>query len=271
MPEQLLFFVQEMAGADQLELILGTWCMAAHDMDRQLSTYARQSWEKFVSVTRPLGNEASSTLVQGASSVSTGSSKLRLDFASFSGIWGFVQRVILDPSAVYLNVNPPQPVVPPPAPKKGASRSTVQVRKDEESSTRSRAEEEEENELDRNARLRMGAFGAAEWALSMWFINGVFKICNNFVVALCTVCLGIDTLVHMTQEPKQIEEFITPLDNVALWTILYHAQAAPFVPAEIQSFGWDQPGVRKSAWSLLQTLITSCKGTAGYSFQTLLH
>ncbi|KAH8102265.1 hypothetical protein BXZ70DRAFT_63905 [Cristinia sonorae] len=232
-PDQLLFFLQEVANADQAELILGTWCMVAHDADRQLSSYARQSWEKFVDVSQHLPEPSSETAPSLPQSPSK-KSKLHLSSASFAGIWGFVQRVTLDPGAIYLSINPPQPAAPPPPPQKKGGRPTPPVKKDDDSPTRSRGDEEEENELDRNARLRIGSLGAAVWVLN--------------------------TLVRVSQDPKYIEDFLTPIDNAALWTTLHHAKAAPFVPAEIQSFGWNQPGVRKSAWVLLQTLLVTCKG-----------
>lgn len=262
MPEQLLFFMQEIASADQAELILGTWCMAAHDIDRQLSSYARQSWDKFVSVACTPSNEIS-LASEGALSGPV-KARLVLDTASFSGIWGFVQRVILDPGAVYLNVNPAQPTAPPPQPqRKAGGRAIPQIKKDEETSTRSRAEDEEENELDRNARLRIGALGAAEWVLSRSLLVSPPR---PIIIMLCVICARPDTLIAISQEPKYIEDHIASLDNAALWTVLHHAQTAPFVPSEIQSFGWDQPGVRKSAWNLLQTLLAICKGTVEGKF-----
>ncbi|TCD68845.1 hypothetical protein EIP91_009559 [Steccherinum ochraceum] len=225
MPDQLLFFMQEIASSDQAELILGTWRTAAHDVDRQISSSARQSWDSFVSIRGPSIQPETSSAPK---------MKLSLDFNSFSTIWSFVQRMILDPSAIYLSVNPPAPVVPPPPTHRNiGGRAVVQAKKDEESGTRSRGEDDEENELDRNALLRIGALGAAEWALN--------------------------TLVAISQDEKQIEEFISPLDNPALWTALHSSQNAPFVTAEIQSFGWNQPGVRKSAWSLIETIMSTCK------------
>ena len=63
-------------------------------------------------------------------------------------------------------VNPPQPTAPP-APtraNKGQGRALPpRKEKEEDPSSRAKSEEEEEQEVDRRARLRIGAFGAAEW------------------------------------------------------------------------------------------------------------
>lgn len=48
--------------------------------------------------------------------------------------------------------------------------------------------------------------------------------------------------------------------NPALWTSLYHAETAPFM-VDFESFGWNQPSVRRSAWAMLQTLLQYWKGS----------
>ena len=96
----------------------------------------------------------------------TSEGKVLLDATLFPRLWDFVQRTLLDPGGVHLYLNPPQPVVPTPASsRKGSGRGTP-VRKDDETTSRPKADEDEEDEQDRNARLRVGAFGAAEWVLS---------------------------------------------------------------------------------------------------------
>lgn len=63
-----------------------------------------------------------------------------------------------------------------------------------------------------------------------------------------------------TEDTKKVDEFIAPLDNTALWSSLYHGQSAPFVQDEMEAFGYNQPGVRKAAWSFMQVLLRTCKG-----------
>ncbi|PCH44776.1 hypothetical protein WOLCODRAFT_154813 [Wolfiporia cocos MD-104 SS10] len=52
---------------------------------------------------------------------------------------------------------------------------------------------------------------------------------------------------------------LAPLADPLLWTILHPVQHPPFSPSA-DGFGHDQPGVRSAAWSLLHTLLKTCKG-----------
>ncbi len=221
--------------------------MVAHDVDRLVSSFAKTSWDRFIHVTA--SGPGSSSVVHPQSELSIGSD-------SFCRIWGFLQRTILDPGGVYLNINPPQPVAPPPVSRKAGPRPPL-TRKDSEP-TRAKGDEDEESELDRKARLRIGALGAAEWVL---------RGCNLLVIGPSSVVtspsflwLFVDTQTHLSQESKAIESMISPLDNAALWSSLHFAQAVPFLPPEIEGFGWNQPGVRKAAWSFLLCLLRSYKG-----------
>ncbi|KAI0371298.1 hypothetical protein BV20DRAFT_1035310 [Pilatotrama ljubarskyi] len=218
---EIFFQIREVATSDHAESILGAWCLAVHDVDRQVSSYARESWTRYVSTTQTSGD------------------KLLLDEALFPRVWEFVQRTLLDPGGVYLYLNPPQPAMPTPAPsRKGSGRGTP-VRKDDETSARPKADEDEENEQDRKARLRVGAFGATEWVL-----NAKFSPLVNIKEE------------NVSQSTPSFDEFLSPLANLALWSSLYHGKTPPFV--ETEGFGYGQPVVRRSAWSLLQTLLQNC-------------
>lgn len=92
--------------------------------------------------------------------------KLVLDEALFPRVWDFVQRTLLDPGGVYLYLNPPPTAAPTPTPSRRGSGRGTPVRRDDETLLRPKSEEDEEDELDRKARLRVGAFGATEWVLS---------------------------------------------------------------------------------------------------------
>ncbi|OBZ77520.1 E3 ubiquitin-protein ligase listerin [Grifola frondosa] len=82
--DKVFFHIREVATTDQAEFIIGTWCMAAHDADRQVSSYARESWSNFVS----LSSDSSKMLI--------------LDEGLLSQLWEFIQRALLD-SAEYPN------------------------------------------------------------------------------------------------------------------------------------------------------------------------
>ncbi|CCM05109.1 uncharacterized protein FIBRA_07316 [Fibroporia radiculosa] len=156
-------------------------------------------------------------------------SKIALDRTLLSSLWEFVQRTALDPNGIYLYVNPPQPVAAPPLSQKKSARPPP-GRKEEETNTRTKTEEDEEDEQDRWARLRIGALGSAEWLLSKQ---------------------SESTLAD------RIGEHLALFSNHALWSALYHGHTPPFVP--VDSFGHSQPGVRKAAWSLIQTIVKTCK------------
>lgn len=51
------------------------------------------------------------------------------------------------------------------------------------------------------------------------------------------------------------------LPNPALWSALCSAENCPF--AELESLGYAQPIVRKSAWALLQSTVRLSKGKGG--------
>ncbi|OCH91295.1 hypothetical protein OBBRIDRAFT_887096 [Obba rivulosa] len=210
--DQIFFHLREVATPDDAEFILGSWCLAAHDVDKQVSSYARESWNTFVSL-------------PGSSFQSV---KLVLNGSLLPALWEFIYRTILDPTEVYLYVNPPQPEVPlPPLARKGGARPT-QRPKDEEPVARAKPDEEEENEQDRKARLRIGALQAAVWVLS----------------------------ARTEQNAIKPEDF-RPFNNAVLWSALYHAKTPPFI--RIEAFGFNQPGVRRAAWALVQTLLRASK------------
>ncbi|EIW55564.1 ubiquitin-protein ligase RKR1 [Trametes versicolor FP-101664 SS1] len=213
--KETFFQIREVATSDHAESILGSWCLAAHDVDRQVSSHARESWSRYVTTSGPSED------------------KLVLDEALFPRVWDFVQRTLLDPGGVYLYLNPPATAAPTPTPSRRGSGRGTPVRRDDEALLRPKSEEDEEDELDRKARLRVGAFGATKWVLS-------------------------GEKEKASEGTPAIEDFLAPLANPALWSSLYHGTMPPF--ADTDSYGFGQPVVRRSAWSLLQTLLQRCKG-----------
>jgi hypothetical protein len=151
--DQIFYFFRETAVTHQIESLLGTWCMAAHDIDRTVATLALKSWDTTISISN---QEVPKNLV--------------LDDHLLPHLLSFVQRTLLDPSGVYSYLNPTPPVIPPTPPKRVPGRPTpvVSVRKeDAEQNLRSKADELEESDQDRKARLRVGAFGAIKWVLGV--------------------------------------------------------------------------------------------------------
>ncbi|KAJ2933069.1 hypothetical protein H1R20_g4020, partial [Candolleomyces eurysporus] len=145
--EQIFFFLRETASTSQVESFLGSWCIAAHDVDKAVATTALKSWKEAVA-------------------------EFQLEEASQAALVEFVQRTALDPAGIYAYLNPIQPSITPgpshPGSRKGSGRSTpaIQQRKDNpDQLIRTKLEESEENEQDRKARLRFGALGAIKWIL----------------------------------------------------------------------------------------------------------
>ncbi|KAF8151620.1 hypothetical protein B0H34DRAFT_801324 [Crassisporium funariophilum] len=192
--DQIILFLRETASPSQAESIIGTWCLTAHDVDRQVAAIAFKTWKDTVTLHENL------------------SSSLHL----------FVQRAILDPSGVYTYLNP----VPPPAPlapvKRNAGKLSSVSTPGGDQTPRLKIDEQEESKQDRRARLRIAALGAARWILG--------------------------------STPTLPEDFFS---NPALWSSLNSSEICPWV--EMESFGFGQPNVRKAAWSLLQSLVTTHK------------
>ncbi|KAG6877121.1 hypothetical protein C0993_010124 [Termitomyces sp. T159_Od127] len=201
--DQILSHLRDSVSVSQIESILGTWCLAAHDIDKSVAGIALKSWIDVF------------TFASGQRD------QLLLDEAYLPSLVAFIQRAILDPNGVYLYLNPPQPAAPVATGKKGTTR------KEEAADTiRSKADELEESETDRKARLRIGGLGA------------------------------IRRIVE-TLQPALSDETLELFRNPALWSSLYDAEQCPFVAVE--SFGYSQPNVRKSAWALILSLLSAPK------------
>jgi len=148
----MLFFIRESASASQVESVVGTWCMAAHDVDRAVSEAASKSWNATVTAAVP-----------GAQS----EHRLRLEGELLGSLISFIQNAASDPLGVYAYLNPAPPAAPPPlAHKKPGTRATpVPARKEADQSTRGKGDEVEESDQDKRARIRYGAIGAIRWVL----------------------------------------------------------------------------------------------------------
>ncbi|KAF8970121.1 hypothetical protein BDZ97DRAFT_1792056 [Flammula alnicola] len=194
--DQIVFFLRETASESQLESILGTWCLATHDVDRLVSITASKAWKE--------------TILTDPSQGSSSTSNLLLNESPRSSLNAFVERAVLDPSGVYAYLNPlPPPSQPAPmaSHKRGIGRTSAisTPRKDDGDVTpRSKMDEQEESEQDRKARLRIGALGAIRWILG-----------------------------STTDLPEDLREFYS---NPALWTILQSAESCPWVEVESFGF-----------------------------------
>lgn len=69
--------------------------------------------------------------------------------------------------------------------------------------------------------------------------------------------MGLD-LGYVSDTPA-----FTLFRNPAFWTALHRVQKCSYLP-ELESFGYAYPNVRKSTWSLLQSLLKAWKGANLY-------
>lgn len=224
-----MFFLRETASPSDTERILGAWSLAAHDVDRAVSTTALKAWKD--TILSPSEESAGEILV--------------LDDNSLSSIGMFVQRTALDPSGIYAYLNPLPPIAPAPPAKKGQSGGKLATSRKEDiaQTPRSKTDEQEESEQDRNARLRISALGTMRWIYSM----------SYFPLHKIKVLHTLDTTSSLS------EDLVAFFSNPALWTALNTNELCPWITG-FESFGFAQPNVRKAAWGLVQTLLNTQKG-----------
>jgi hypothetical protein len=184
---QMFFFLREIASAEQVESILGSWCMATRDQDRHVAPVAQSSWDTHVSFApadAKAAAEASSLDRTVDKQVGEGEDeKLVLDSTQMAALLVFVQRALLDPLALHANLNPVQVPVDVSVPKtvRGKPLPTVSAavqtrRTDSEPMVRVKGESEEESETDRKARLRIGALGALRWILGTYTVSPIIRL-----------------------------------------------------------------------------------------------
>ncbi|KAI5116021.1 hypothetical protein M0805_005027, partial [Coniferiporia weirii] len=218
--EQVVYFLREAGDPSQVEAILGSWCMATKDVDRQVSMQAAKAWD----------------LVFQSSLAS--SSAIDLDESALSLLLDFIKRALFDPAAVYTDLNPVQPAYVPSLPAHASPRNknatkrpsplspTVKSAEDEGQGHMRKPEDDEESEGDRKGRIRVGALGVLRWTLERQ---------------------------NVTMSELLSELLSSPL----LWTSLYHGPSPPFCSIYPSSgpLGDGQPVVRKAAWGLLLSIL----------------
>ena len=178
---QMFFFLREIASAEQVESILGSWCMATRDQDRHVAPVAQSSWDTHVSFA-----PADVSSLDRAVDEEVGereNEKLVLDGTQMAALLVFVQRALLDPLTLHASLNPVQVPVDVSVPKTVRGKpvsivpAAVQTRRpDGELMARPKGESEEESETDRKARLRIGALGALQWILGTYTVLSIIRL-----------------------------------------------------------------------------------------------
>lgn len=236
--------------------------MLVHDVDKSVSSVGRDSWDAFVRYSSIKEEEGKYYVLEASSK---------------NAIFSFVQRTVMDPLSVYSYLNPPpaSAAPTPPTPNSRNQRSgggtpargkhqqlaaaIAAARRtggEDSEPVKTKAEEYEESEVDRRARLRIGGVGGLRWFLG--------KSLNS----TCTGNSFADKRFYLEHDTDGIsEEIMELLKNPVLWTVLYHAERAPFIVdtqsgafGSAESFGFGQPNVRKAGWGLLMVLLQNHKG-----------
>jgi hypothetical protein len=173
----MFFFLREIASAEQVASILGSWCMATSDQDRHVAPVAQNSWDMYVSFA-PADTSSLDWMVD--KEVGEGKvEKLVLDSTQMAALLVFVQRALLDPLALHAYLNPVQVPVDISVPKTVRGKpipavfAAVQTRKtDSEPMTPAKGE----SETDQKARLRIGALGALQWILGTYRVSSIIRL-----------------------------------------------------------------------------------------------
>jgi hypothetical protein len=109
---QMFFFLREIESAEQVESILGGWCMAPHDQDRHVVSVAQSSWDTHVSFApadAEVAADASSLDRTVDEEVGEGEDEnLVLGSTQMAALLVFVQRALLDPLVLHAYLNPVQ-------------------------------------------------------------------------------------------------------------------------------------------------------------------
>lgn len=184
----------------------------------------------------------------------------------------FTQRVILHPASVYMWLYPPAPEAP--APPRGGSGGRGRGRGDavppgkmRELEERPKPEPEEESEDDRHARYRISAMGAVKWLLSRFAVASSYH--PPYSIGFLAVSIppshsvGSDAGEALPLQPATlVTSFLSALLSDSLFlSSLYNGQHAPWLLDDAgTSFGFRQPVLRRSAWSMLQPLTRSWLG-----------
>jgi hypothetical protein len=174
--------LRETATSEEVESVMGSWCVLMHDIEKTVAGVGKDAWDSFFW----FSSTAPAEMKRRAEELNE--TRFVLDTTSKNAVFGFVQRAILDPLGVYAYLNPPSTSNAPTPPvhvsknqragggNKGSALSKQQqlaaaiaaARKggpEEKEPARSKTEEHDESENDRKARLRIGCMGGLQWFL----------------------------------------------------------------------------------------------------------
>lgn len=139
------YVLHETASFDVVQSIIGSWCIAVHDVDKQVAVQARRAWNLGIATT---------------SEVSRSDLVYLLEDQTLDHLADFAGRCLFDPQKIYLDLNPifrAQNV-------EYALNGQGTQPADEDATFRAKQEEEESDD-DRKSRIRVSAMGILKWFL----------------------------------------------------------------------------------------------------------
>ncbi|KAG9311744.1 hypothetical protein JVU11DRAFT_7987 [Chiua virens] len=277
--EALLAWTNEIASQEELEILLGTWAMLAHDVDRGVATVGLRTWlEFFIPPSRAAVSEDERRSA-GLQTHGRFQPKITLNPSLLTSLFNFSHHALLDPLDLHTALNP-APVLPPAAPapqqahkgtptgknalhgKKGSPTPQSQQKKSgryippsssslNPSSTTTSVLDlvtgdnvSEENDSDRAGRLRVGALGVIRYLLENWPLIDLGYASDHSIVTTHLSSPVFWSCLHPTVIPTG-----STSDN----------QQPESCPFSITSFGQGQPQVRQAAWALVGSLVRVSK------------
>ncbi|KAF9226338.1 hypothetical protein BS17DRAFT_807138 [Gyrodon lividus] len=285
--ESFIAWANDIASQDELETVLGTWAMLAHDTDRGVAGIGIKSWAEVVSTTPNLGSDTQSQPCDGSiSQLQHVQSQLKFILAPriIISLFTFAHRTVLDPQGLHMYLNPGPVATPavhehPTQGKKGAPQEKGGAQGKKVAPTPPQSQQKksgryvpptseskspspslqsdrgtgdsasEENDSDRAGRLRVGALGLVQWILENCLSFDSAAAAASPVVTTITVFLSSPAF-WSTLHPG------TALQEARLGSNETH-QTCPFAAV---SFGQNQPQVRQAAWALIGCLVRRAQG-----------
>ncbi|KAI6021831.1 hypothetical protein BKA83DRAFT_4494387 [Pisolithus microcarpus] len=275
----LVHWIKDQASQVELETVLGTWAILAHDVDRGVADVGERALTEFAG--------SSPSLVASLPCIT-------LTPPILSDLLSFAYRAVLDPAGLHASLNPvAAPIDPiihiasgkggkgkkgvPVIQGKKGGQSTPQAKKSgryvpptveprsqttpTQDSLKAGDTPGEESEDDRSGRLRASALGAVRWIIDNYLLN-LFPLSGTLTT---TDVIGILLL-------QPVSPYLSSSD---FWSCLHPGPTCPFTSPEhstrtgddgesgVQAgpcFGHSQPQVRRAAWTLVASLLDGRKG-----------
>ncbi|KIM32748.1 hypothetical protein M408DRAFT_186029 [Serendipita vermifera MAFF 305830] len=241
--DSLWAFMKNSMVITRLEGYYGAWMISAHDIDRQVSQVAQTTWNLALQSFGPTrdGSDGSDT-----------------DREFIPQLESFLLHAIMHPQSLYTGFYPASATGHQAHPASGSQSpnipddASITDRGDATRIKQAKAqgsaagdalervrigESEEERATDRDARIRIAALAALKSHIDS----------------------GLSSFTSTKSAEEEEEQRIKDLfRNPEFWSILYPGKIPPYVDEQsFEGFGMDQPGIRRSGWTLVHLLASN--------------